>query len=75
MKEVDITLVGRLNRMFSKGIFAVEIIFDAIALGGRGIRDLFYTGASRAAKLADAEGPMKETFERVDDFIDSALGR
>ena len=75
MKKVNMTLVGKINRMFGKGIFATEIVFDAIALGARGIRDLFYTGASRAAKLAETEGEMKDTFERVDSYVDSALGR
>lgn len=75
LKRVDMTLVGRFNRMLGKGIFALEISFDALALGARGIRDLFYTGASRAAKLADQEGDLKEVFERVDDRVDSALSR
>ena len=75
IKKVDLTLMGRFNRMVSKGIFATEIVFDAIALGARTVRDLFYTGASRAAKLAKAEGNMKDTFEEVDSFVDSALGR
>ena len=75
IKKVDLTLMGRFNRMVAKGIFATEIIFDAIALGARGIRDLFYTGASRSAKLADQEGPMEETFDRVDSYVDSALKR
>ena len=75
MKKVNMTLVSRLNKMLGKGIFAAEIAFDALALAARGIRDLFYTISSRSAKLADAEGDMKETFSRVDDFIDSALGR
>lgn len=69
------SLLGRFNRMLGKGIFTIEIGFDAIALGARTIRDFFYTGASRAAKLADEEGDMKETFDRVDSYIDSALGR
>ena len=68
------SLMSRFNRMVGKGIFALEIGFDAIALGARTIRDLFYTGASRAAKLAKTEGDMKETFEEVDSFVDSALG-
>lgn len=69
------TLMSRFNRMVGKGIFAFEVGFDAIALGARAVRDFFYTGASRAAKLADEEGDMKETFDRVDSYIDSALGR
>ena len=69
------TLVSRFNKMLSKGIFAFEITFDAIALGARGLRDLFFTAAGRAAKLADSEGDLEEVFERVDDRIDSALGR
>ena len=75
MKEVDITLISRINRMLGKGIFSVEVGFDALALGARAVRDLFYTCASRASKLADEEGDMKETFERVDSFVDSALRR
>ena len=75
MKKVNMTLVGRFNKMLGKGIFAFEIGFDALALGARGIRDLFYTLASRSAKLAKSEGNMRETFQEVDDFVDSALGR
>ena len=69
------TLVGKINRMLGKGIFTLEISFDALALGARGIRDLFYTLASRSAKLAKTEGDMRETFQEVDDFVDAALGR
>ena len=69
------TLLGRFNRMLGKGIFTIEIGFDAIALGARTVRDFLYTGASRAAKLAKDEGNMKDTFEEVDSFVDSALGR
>ena len=75
LKRVDMTLVGKLHNMISKGIFALEIGFDALALGARAIRDFFYTAASRSAKLADAEGDLSDTFKRVDDKIDSALGR
>ena len=75
MKKVDMTLLGRFNRMLGKGIFTIEIGFDAIALGARTVRDFLYTGASRAAKLAKDEGNMKDTFEEVDSFVDSALGR
>ena len=75
MKKVNMTLVGRFNRMLGKSIFAFEIGFDALALGARGIRDLFYTLASRSAKLAKSEGNMRETFQEVDDFVDDALGR
>ena len=69
------TLVGRLNKMLGKGIFALEISFDVLALGARSLRDLFYVAAARAATLAKMEGDMKETFKEVDDFVDSALGR
>lgn len=75
LKRVNMTLVGKLNRMVGKGIFALEIGFDSLALGARTIRDLFYTFASRSAKLAKSEGDMKDTFEEVDSFVDSALGR
>ena len=75
VKKVDMTLMARFNRMVGKGIFATEVIFDAIALGARSVRDFFFTVASRSAKLADAEGDMKETFDRVDSYVDSALGR
>lgn len=69
------TLVSRFNRMVGKGIFALEVVADALALAARGIRDAMFTIASRSAKLADNEGEMKETFDRVDSFVDSALGR
>ena len=75
MKKVNMTLVGKINRMLGKGIFTLEISFDALALGARGIRDLFYTLASRSAKLAKTEGDMGKTFQEVDDFVDAALGR
>ena len=75
LKKVDMTLVSKLNKMLGKGIFALEITFDALALGARGVRDLFYTLASRSAKLAKSEGNMGEIFQEVDDFVDSALGR
>ena len=75
MKEVNLTLVGKINRMIGKGIFSVEVGFDALALGARAVRDLFYTLASRSAKLAKTEGDMRETFQEVDDFVESALGR
>lgn len=75
MKKVNMTLVGRLNRMLGKGIFSVEVGFDALALGARAARDSMFVVVARAAKLADAEGDMAETFERVDDFVDSALSR
>ena len=75
MKKVDMTLVGKFNRMLGKGIFALEVACDGLALAARSIRDAMFTIASRAAKLADNEGEMKETFERVDDKIDGALGR
>ena len=69
------TLVGKFGNMISKGIFALEIGFDALALAARGIRDAMFTMASRAAALADAEEVSAETFKSVDDKIDSALGR
>ena len=75
IKKVDLTLMGRFNKMVGKGIFALEIGFDALALGARAIRDLFFTAAGRAAKLADSEGDLNEVFDRVDDRVDSALGR
>ena len=69
------TLVGRFNKMLGKGIFALEISFDALALGARAVRDLFFTAAGRAAKLADSEGDLEEVFERVDAKVNAALGR
>lgn len=75
VKKVNLTLMGRFNRMVAKGIFAAENIFDLVALGARAVRDMCYIAASRSAKLAKEEGDMKDTFETVDDYIDSALGR
>ena len=67
------TLVGRLNKMLSKGIFAVDISFDALALGARAIRDFMYSVAKRSAKLAEPEEGDKDLFKTVDDAVDSAL--
>ena len=75
IKKVDLTLMGRFNRMVGKGIFALEIGFDALALGARAVRDLFFTAAGRAAKLADSEGDLEEVFDRVDSRVDKALSR
>ena len=75
MKKVDMTLVAKFNHMVGKGIFALEVACDALALAARAIRDAMFTMASRSAKLADDEGDMKETFKSVDDKIDSCLGR
>lgn len=75
LKRVNMTLVGKLNRMLGKGIFALEVACDGLALAARSIRDAMFTIASRAAKLADSEGDVSDTFSRVDDKIDSALGR
>ena len=69
------TLVARFNVMVGKGIFAFEIAFDALALGARTVRDLLFTAAGRAAKLADSEGDLNEVFDRVDSYVDSALDR
>lgn len=69
------TLLGKFNMMLSKGIFTLEVAFDALALAARGVRDLFYTGAARAATLADAEEVSAETFKSVDAKINTALDR
>ena len=73
MKRVDMTLLGRFNRMIGKGIFALEIAFDAFALGARSLRDFMFTMAKRSAKLAEPEEDDEILFKRVDDAIDSAL--
>ena len=75
LKRVDMTLLGSFNKMLKKGIFALDVAADALALAARSIRDAIFTVASRSAKLADQEGDVSETFQRVDDRIDSALGR
>ena len=73
MKRVNMTLVGRLNKMLGKGIFALDISFDALALGARSLRDFMYSVAKRSAKLADPEEGDKELFKTLDDAVDSAL--
>ena len=75
MKKVDMTLLGRFNNMLKKGIFTVEIGFDALALGARALRDFMYGVAKRSATLAAPEEGDKALFKGVDDAIDSALGR
>ena len=67
------TLLGKFNKMIGKGIFALEISFDALALGARSLRDFMYSVAKRSAKLADPEEGDKDLFERVDNAVDSAL--
>ena len=69
------TLAQRATRAIGNGLEATSNIFDALALGARAVRDLFFTGAARAAKLADAEEVSEEVFDRVDDKVDSALRR
>ena len=69
------TLVGRFNKMLGKGIFALEIGFDALALAARAARDFLFTAASRAAKLANEEKVSAETFKSVDAKVNAALGR
>ena len=73
LKRVDMTLVSRLNKMLGKGIFALDISFDALALGARSLRDFMYSVAKRSAKLADPEEGDKELFKTLDDAVDSAL--
>lgn len=73
MKKVDMTLAGRANRMLGKGVFALEISFDAFALGARSVRDFLYSIAKKAAKLAEPEEGDEALFKRVDDGVDSAL--
>ena len=75
LKKVDLTLVGKFNKMISKGIFALEVAFDALALAARGLRDAMFVIASRSAEMADREESDSKTFKRVDDKIDSALRR
>lgn len=73
MKKVDMTLLGRVNKMLGKGVFALEVSADALALGARSVRDFFYSVAKRSAKLAEPEEGDKALFKRVDDAVDSAL--
>ena len=75
LKKVDMTLLGSFNKMLKKGIFALDVAADALALAARSIRDAIFTVASRSAKLADEEGDLEEVFERVDNRVDSALRR
>ena len=69
------TLVGKFGNMISKGIFALEVGFDALALGARAVRDFMFSIAKRSANLADPEEGDEALFKKVDDAIDSALGR
>ena len=73
IKKVNLTLLGRLNRMLGKGIFALEISFDGLALGARSFRDFMYGVAKRSAKLAEPEEGDQALFKSVDDAVDSAL--
>ena len=75
MRKVNITLAQRANRAVANGLEATSNIFDVVALGARATRDLAFVAAARAATLANAEEVSAETFERVDDKVDSALGR
>ena len=73
MKKVDLSLLGRFNKMLRKGIFAIDISFDALALGARSIRDFMYSVAKRSAKLAEPEEGDEALFKSVDNAVDSAL--
>ena len=73
IKKVNLTLMGRFNKMVGKGIFAFEISFDGLALAARSFRDFMYGVAKRSARLAEPEEGDKALFKRVDDAIDSAL--
>ena len=75
LKKVDMTLLGRFNRMLGKGIFALEISFDGLALGARAVRDFLYSVAKRSAKLAEPEEGDEALFKSVDNAVDSALSR
>ncbi|WP_086290517.1 hypothetical protein [Campylobacter devanensis] len=73
LKKVDMTLIGRFNRMLGKAVFAFEIGFDSLALGARSLRDFMYSVAKRSAELAEPEEGDKELFKKVDDAVASAL--
>ena len=73
VKKVDLSLLGRLNKMLGKGIFALDISFDALALGARSLRDFMYSIAKRSARLAEPEEGDKDLFKSVDDAVDAAL--
>ena len=73
IKKVDLTLMGRFSKMVGKGIFALEISFDGLALAARSFRDFMYGMAKRSAKLADPEESDKALFKSVDDAVDAAL--
>ena len=73
IKKVDLTLLGRLNRMLGKGVFVFEISFDGLALAARSFRDFMYGVAKRSARLAEPEEGDKDLFKSVDDAVDAAL--
>lgn len=73
IKKVNLTLIGRFSKMAAKGIFAVEISFDGLALAARSFRDFMYGVAKRSARLAEPEEDDKALFKRVDDAVDTAL--
>ena len=75
LKKVNITLVQRANKAIANGLEATNNIFDVVALGARATRDLAFVAAARAAALADDQEGDEALFSRVDDKIDSALGR
>ena len=75
MREVNITLAQRANRVIANGLEATSNIFDVVALGARASANLAFVAAARAAKLADAEEVSAETFKSVDAKVNAALGR
>ena len=75
MKKINLTLAQRASRVASNTLDAGSNIADVVALGARATRDLAFVAAARAATLAGAEDVSAETFKRVDDEVNAALGR
>lgn len=75
MRKVDLTLAQRANKAVANGLETTNLVLDVVALSARATRDLAFTTASRAAKLAKAEKVDPDLFKEVDSMVDAALGR
>lgn len=75
MREINMTLAMRANKVVSNTLETGNNILDVVALSARAARDLSFVAAARAATLAAAEKVDINTFKEVDDKVNAALGR
>lgn len=75
MREINMTIAMRANKVVSNTLETGNNILDVVALSARAARDLSFVAAARAATLAAAEKVDINTFKEVDDKVNAALGR